>query len=321
MGTQPLKFGLVGAGPWGRVIIKTLSKFDDIELVLLASSNSESAKLVSSRCTISKNWKTVAGADAIDGVIIATPPHTHAEIARFAVASHNPVLVEKPLTPTIEEAKSLLDFLAAQDAIVHINHTHLGHPAYRELKKKTFSDGPIRSITSIAGDHGPFREDVSVLWDRGSHEIALCIDLLGETPKSIKIPRYDILPSENGNFETIDLKLIFSNNITADITLSNHFEAKTRIFSVSLINETLKYDGTGAHALTKETFLYNKNTAEVHHNIIEIPNIFPLDQILSDFALAIRTNDTSLSHLKLGVSVIEVLTKCTALSKEIQNVK
>ena len=42
--------------------------------------------------------------------------------------------------------------------------------------------GPIREIAAVAGNRGPYREDVAVLWDWGPHDVAMALDLVGASP-------------------------------------------------------------------------------------------------------------------------------------------
>ena len=76
---SPLRLGLIGAGHWGKVYIKTLERLPGFSLARLASNNPESRNLVHEGCQISKNWQEVTSADDLDGVIIAAPPKMHAD--------------------------------------------------------------------------------------------------------------------------------------------------------------------------------------------------------------------------------------------------
>ena len=180
-----LRLGLIGAGRWGRVYIKTIERMNGFSLVRLASRNPESRSLVNKDCQISDNWRAVAEAKDLDGVIIAAPPIMHAEITRAAIYASNPVIVEKPLTLDLGEAEALLSEAEQHRAIVLVDHIHLYHPAYRALKKLGSGLGPVQTIHGMAGDWGPFRKDVSILWDRGSHDVAMCIDIFGLEPEGM----------------------------------------------------------------------------------------------------------------------------------------
>jgi predicted dehydrogenase len=306
----PVRLGLIGAGRWGRIYIKTLSRLDGFELVRLASSNPDSRDLVGEKCALSDDWRTVVGADDLDGVIIATPPALHAQMAQAAIGAGNPVLVEKPLTLDFEEASALLNFADQHDAIVHVDHIHLYHPAWRLLKNVGLGMGPVHAIRSGAGDWGPFRDDTPMLWDRGSHEIALCLDLMGEKPKKVSARKSDVREIAEGTGETIILQLTFSDGVTADIEISNLLEAKKRFFAVHHDRETLIFDDIGDDTLVREPRPDDARCNPERAEVIDVPTRLPLDQVLFDFKAAIGKGERDIAGLELGVDVVDVLSRC-----------
>lgn len=62
MADGPLRLGLIGAGRWGRVYIKTLDRLDGVTLARVATSNPDSRALVAGTCVLNGNWRAVAGA-------------------------------------------------------------------------------------------------------------------------------------------------------------------------------------------------------------------------------------------------------------------
>ena len=303
MSVSPLRLGLIGAGRWGRTYIRTLERLNDFSLVRLASKNPASQTLVHRGCIISQNWQEVISASDLDGVIIAVPPKLHAEMTCAAIAASNPVLVEKPLTLKIDEAKALLANAEQQKAIVHVDHIHLYHPAFRALKNLGEDLGPVQAIHSVAGDWGPFRVDTTVLWDRGSHDIAMCIDLLGQEPSSVSVRTNETQFTKDGNGESISAFLTFPGGAKAHLLFSNLFKDKKRSFAVQYKEQSLIYDDIGKVSLSRQ---FKTGAVEA----IDVLDILPLDQVLIDFAKAIRENDLNLGGLRLGVQVVKVLDLC-----------
>ncbi|MEE9275734.1 MAG: Gfo/Idh/MocA family oxidoreductase, partial [bacterium] len=103
----PLRLGLIGAGRWGRAYIRTLKSMAGVELARLCSANPESPKLAGPGCRVTGDWRELAGAEDLDGLILATPPGLHAEMAGAAAAAGLPVMIEKPLTLDLDEALRL----------------------------------------------------------------------------------------------------------------------------------------------------------------------------------------------------------------------
>jgi predicted dehydrogenase len=310
MAAKPLRLGLIGAGRWGRIFIETLQRFEAANLVRLASTNPHSQQLVGDPCVISQDWREVAGAGDIDGVIIATPPTLHAEMAHAAIAAGNPVLVEKPLTMDVGQARVLLDFAESRAAIVHVDHVHLYHPAYRALKHEGLALGPLHAIRSGAGNQGPVRPDASVLWDWGPHDVAMCLDLMGEKPTSVSARLCERCQVEGGEGESIALQLTFAGGVKADIELSNMLKKKKRFLAAHYDHESLIYDACARDMLVREPRPDDAKCLPEEATIIDVPDTQALDQVLKDFSMAILKAEVDLAGLRLGLDVVEVLEDC-----------
>ncbi|MEE1569456.1 MAG: Gfo/Idh/MocA family oxidoreductase, partial [Alphaproteobacteria bacterium] len=126
-----MRLGLIGAGRWGRVYMNTLDHMADVTLNALASSNPQSRDLVGENVDLHEDWRDFINAGGVDGVIVATPPAAHGEIVRAALEAGLPVLVEKPLTLDVDEAKALRDLAERTDGLVMVDHIHLFSPAFR----------------------------------------------------------------------------------------------------------------------------------------------------------------------------------------------
>ena len=175
---SPLNLGLIGAGRWGKVYIRTIAGLEGIQLAHLASGNPDSKSLVGSDCKVSTDWQGLIANKSVSGVIIATPPQHHAEMACAALDAGMAVLVEKPMTLDVGEAEEIHQRAIANDGFVLVEHTHLFRPAYRLIKDRISTLGPVRGVWSSVGDRGPYRRNTSVLWDWGSHEVALALGFM-----------------------------------------------------------------------------------------------------------------------------------------------
>ena len=76
---------------------------------------------------ITNNWHEIILSPVIDGIIIASPPETHYEIAAESIRNSKPVIIEKPLTLNLKEAKLLLELQEKYQTIVKVNHVYLYH--------------------------------------------------------------------------------------------------------------------------------------------------------------------------------------------------
>ncbi|MDH5747898.1 MAG: Gfo/Idh/MocA family oxidoreductase [Rhodospirillales bacterium] len=302
-----LRLGLIGAGPWGRNYISTIAALEGVTLARLASTNADSAQLVPPECRISARWEDVARARDLDGVIIAAPPALHGVMTRTALKGGHGVLVEKPLTLDPEEARELLCFAESRGGLVLVDHIHLFSPAWNALKTATRTQGCPRSIHTVAGRWGPFRADAPVLWDWGVHDIAMCLDLTGETPTSLRARRTESRDTPDGAGETLELALGFSGGLTADIQISNLMADKQRLFSVRFDRQSWVYDDTAPDKLTRHDLPGGPDGPLGPGQAVPVDSTLPLTRVVAAFAAALRARSHDLASLRLGVETVVIL--------------
>ena len=293
----PLRLGLAGAGRWGRNYIRTIAGLGELRLTRIASRNPQTAALAPADCRVVKDWRELIDASAIDGVIVATPPASHAEIARAAILAGIAVLVEKPLALCAADARAIRDLAVERRVLVLVGHTHLFSPAFRALKKLVARYGGVREIHGEAGNQGPYRRDVSVLWDWGPHDVAMCLDLMQQTPASAACAVRERSERDGGAAETVSIALSFPCGVPARILLSNSIE-KTRRFRVRCAAAEIVYDDLSPHKLL------------VDGAPVTLESDLPLTVAVREFAAAIAAGGTDHGSLNLGVSVVEVLESC-----------
>lgn len=310
--TRPIRLGLIGAGRWGRFYIKTLKSLPGVELTRLCSSNPGSAALVGPACEITCDWRALIKAGDLDGVIIATPPALHAEMVEATVTAGLPVMVEKPLTMSLDQALHLQRVVEQSGVPVLVDHIYLFHPGYVALKEKVQDLGPIRFIRSVGGNWGPFRPDVPVLWDYGPHDVALCLDLLGEMPTSVDAVRQLSCETDEGYGEILSLRLDFPGGASATITVGNIMQEKKRLFAVYFDDYVLTLNDLAEHKL----MLYrtegncpadSPDQAFGPGMPIQISADLPLTRAVSTFVTGISGGSPKAFGVALGVEVVRVL--------------
>jgi predicted dehydrogenase len=299
-----ISLGLIGAGRWGRNYIKTIAALDGVRLARLASRSPASHGLVEADCEITADWKRLIDAGDLDGVIVATPPSLHAEMAMAAVTAGIPALVEKPLTLQFSEAVALRDKVRAKNGLVMVDHTHLFHPAFEGLKTRISRLGPVRDIEAEAGARGPYRPDVPVLWDWGAHDVAMCLDLLRESPREVHVSRDAREWVEGAQAETIRLELEFGGGVKARIRLSNLVD-RIRRFAVRCDAGELVYDD-----VARDKLVLKKDGSDMP---LEVSPELPLSRAVKAFAAEIAAGRDRSGSLDLGVEVVSVLERCAGL--------
>jgi predicted dehydrogenase len=161
---RKLRMALVGGGQGsfiGRVHCTAAVLDNRAELVAGAlSSNPERAKASAPDYAIAdaRAYGSVAeliesenklpADERIDFISIATPNHTHYDIAKAALAGGFNVVCDKPLTFDLAQAEDLAQAVDASDAVFAVTHNYTGYPLVRQAREMILS-GELGEIQAI----------------------------------------------------------------------------------------------------------------------------------------------------------------------------
>jgi len=96
--------------------------------------------------------------DRPDGVILATPNTLHLEHALKSIAAGVPMLLEKPITPTVREAESLVQAAERAGARMLIGH-HRAHSPIMARAKQLIDEGRLGKLVAVMGSAVFFKPD------------------------------------------------------------------------------------------------------------------------------------------------------------------
>ena len=153
---RKFKVGVVGVGFIGAVHIEQLNRLGNVEVVALADdvNHREKAEALSVPRSYAC-YKELIDNEEIDCVHICTPNNSHHEMAKYALQRGIHVVLEKPMTTTVEEAEELLA-LAKEKGLVHaMNFNCRFYPMAYQMREM-IRNGDIGEIYSI---HGGYLQD------------------------------------------------------------------------------------------------------------------------------------------------------------------
>ena len=243
-----VRFGLIGLGRWGQVHLRTLLALGDrCRLTHLGTRHPDHAALVPYPVRVMADWRALIEADC-DAVIIAAPPHVHAEMVEACVSAGKPCIVEKPLCLDVATAERVHARVTQAGALVLVDHTQLFHPAYQALKRSLREAGePVRIVLAERmGSEYP-KPDVPVLWDWGPHDVSLSLDLLGQDP--VEIGALGGPPGASGDPELVSLRLDFASGACAWIHAGRLASQKRRVLGVLTDTRVYVFDDLAAEKL------------------------------------------------------------------------
>ena len=185
-----IKIGVIGYGYWGPNLVRNFSETKDAQVTFVSDRNPDRLKLVRTRypsINVTENPVDLINDPQVDAVIISTPVSTHYDLAVRALRAGRHVLVEKPMTGTVEEAEKLLDEAARAKRVLMVDHTFIYTPAVIKIKELV-ADGSLGNMLyydSVRVNLGLFQHDVNVLWDLAVHDLSIMDFILGKQPSAI----------------------------------------------------------------------------------------------------------------------------------------
>ena len=210
-----LKIGVVGAGHLGKIHLSILQNADFVELIGFFDHSEEV------RNTIKKEMKVIPF-DTIESLIetcdiidIVTPTIAHFDCAAIAIRSFKHVFIEKPITSTVEEAKSLISLSEEAKVKVQIGHVERFNPAF--LASEKHIQNPMFIETHRLAQFNPRGTDVSVILDLMIHDIDIVLSVVDSEIKSINASGVSVLSDTP---DIANARIEFDNGCVANLTAS-----------------------------------------------------------------------------------------------------
>lgn len=173
-----MKVAVVGAGSMGMNHLRVLREFDEsqVQLVGVAESYAPNLERAVSRFHMAgyADYRQMVEHEKPDLVAIVVPTYLHFEVAAYMLDRGIHVLIEKPITSTIEEAHALIELAERRHAKIAVGHIERFNPAVMQVKQQLVA-GQLGQIFQMhARRLGPFPpriRDVGVTLDLATHDI------------------------------------------------------------------------------------------------------------------------------------------------------
>lgn len=170
-----MQIAVIGVGHLGKEHARILSGFPDVELVGVVDANAEQAQSVARRCgsaAYSEYWPLL---NRVDAAVIAVPTMHHHLIAEDFLRRGIPLLIEKPMASTLEQANALVAIADEQGVPLQVGHIERFNPAFEELAHR-----PLRPKFVQCERFGLFSGrslDIGVVLDLMIHDLDLLLAL------------------------------------------------------------------------------------------------------------------------------------------------
>jgi predicted dehydrogenase len=312
------QIALVGCGYWGKNLCRNFHALGALKSVVDATENGQAtACSIAPDAQITDNLDDLLRNDQIQGVALATPAETHAELAIQAMQAGKDVFVEKPMAMTLEDAEKMKKVAEGTDRILMVGHLLEYHPAVLKLREMIASGqlGKINYIYSNRLNFGKVRTEENALWSFAPHDVAVILRLMGQAPAEVSSCGGSYLT--DGIADTTISNLRFNDDSRAHIFVSwlHPFkeqrlvvvgDKKMAIFNdvapfgekLQLYPQNVDFDGS-IPTLKKEDAEF-----------VDHANTEPLREECNHFLDCIQSRNQPLTNAQSGIDVLQVLHAC-----------
>jgi predicted dehydrogenase len=324
--SQPVRLALIGLGYWGPHFARIANEHEGAELVWCCDRSKKALELPQRRyphVARTIDVQDVLDDSSVDGIVIATPTATHADLAVAALGAGKHILVEKPLAASTAEIDRIKQ--ARGDRVVMVGHTFVYNSAVAAMRELVAGGelGGIQYVDSIRAALGPIRQDVNSLWDLGAHDVSIFLDVLPGRPQVVTAIGQDYL--RPGHPDVVYFAVRFDDGVLAHSHVSWLDPYKVRrmtvvgdhrmvVFDDVAPDERLKilergasYDAPAEEARGQSFGEYRAVLREGTITIPRLPNREPLSAQFDEFLSAIEEGREPYSGIVQARGVVGVL--------------
>jgi len=271
--SAPLNVLLVGAGSMGSLHARVTSQNEGARLVTVVDPRPEVGAAVADR--FGASWRPEIGSLAgVDAVIVAAATEAHGPLAREVLEAGVPLLVEKPVTPTLEETRAVLELSRERDVPLMCGLLERYNPAVVTARSI------VRSAVHVtATRHSPYapRIRTGVAWDLLVHDVDLAMQFLPGDVEQVEAVVGQFHPSSlPGAEDVVQASLRFSQGGVAAVSASRVGQRKVRELVIHELDRMVEID-----LLRRGVTVYHHVAAEAsdegrgyrQQTIIEIPEL------------------------------------------------
>lgn len=261
---------VIGCGPWGKNIIRNLSKLKS--LYSICDENTIRSSEIAKQYNVeSSNLKDIINDKKITSIAVATSVENHDKIIELGLKHNKNLFVEKPYSLN-EKILSLSEKISKEKSLkIMVGHLMLYHNGFLKVKELVKSGiiGKILHIDSYRLSFGRFRKFENVLWSFSPHDLSMITSILGYDLLSLSAQAQNYY---NRKIDSVILDLKFKNNITA--TVHNSWSSPFDSYKLIIKGSKSMVIFDDCQDWNKKIFIqyFNTNYQKTRSEYIEIQN-------------------------------------------------
>ena len=316
-----MKIGIIGLGYWGPNLVRNFFSHPNVQSIIVCDLRIDRLQFIKSRfpsVELSNETDSFIKSN-VDIIAIATPVHTHYDIAKKALASGKHIWVEKPFTSTTKQALELIELADRKNLKIFVDHTFIYTGAVRKIKELIDANelGTIKYFDSVRINLGLFQHDINVIWDLAPHDLSILGYLLSE--KKVVAVSANGVANYYDHENIAQLSLYFNDDCFGNIHINWTSPVKIRRVIIGGSSKMLLYDDMENFEKIKiyDSGIEMTSSESIHEALVQYrigdmysPKVLGTEALalgVQEFLRAIDENREPLTSGKDGLKVVSIL--------------
>ena len=303
---QSLPVGVIGVGYLGQHHARLYSQMAGVQLVGVIDPAADRAETIarSTGCAVFPDVGRLA--KEVKAVSIVVPTPLHHEVAMQCLEAGLDLLLEKPMTVTLDQADALIAEADRRQAILQIGHLERFNGAIRSVE-------PFVTAPRFIESHrlGPFMErgtDVDVVLDLMIHDIDMVLSLVRSPVEEIRAVGVPVLSSQ---VDIANARIEFANGCAANVTASRVSKDKMRKIRVFQADTYVSIDYQKQEAVVYRRLVDERGQPKIVFEPIRVEKDEPLKAELESFVQAVTQRSTPVVSGRDGREALRVALEVT----------
>lgn len=298
-----MKIAQIGSGRWGKVVLRNLIEFPNIEAIFVFDTFiTNIPSELSDKIIVCKSLNEILQHKDVEAVFITTPAATHYNLAAACLKAGKDVFVEKPMTCDSSQISGLEEILRESPQVIMTDHTLLFDTHIQTIKKLLQSEKIQPGFFDFTRSNITGNSDMNVIWDLAPHDIALAL-YLADTPVR------SVYCGTNATQDTSFFILQFTNEVVAKIQLSWRYPFKRRELLLGHKQGSIFFSELD-RVFTLKQYDVNNISKSIDPSIENMSNDNPLKNSISHFLSKVGSKDLEFSlhqtsFAKTAIRIIE----------------
>lgn len=317
MKQEKIRVGVIGVGHMGEYHVQKYKTMSKVDLVGVADTNPARAEEIAQRYGTKAFDHHEELLTRVDGVSLAVPTDSHYQVAKDILTHDVHLLIEKPLTYTLEPADSLISMAHEKDLILQGCLVERFNPAI--VKMRSLIDQPVYIEAHRMNPFTVRGTDVDVVLDLMIHDLDIILSMVPAGIKEIQAVGSCMLTESN---DIANARIIFENNTVANITASRVSDKvcrQIRVFQDSM-HITVDYQKRELCVTKKDHDPGNLCSPGMCSELLTFPDSDPLADQIASFVKSMGNGTRPAVGIPDGRKALEVsLNIIDQIEKSCQN--